>query len=403
MKTEENSAESMNGSLGKTPPLKTIYFYLTEGCNLRCRHCWIEPKFESGQPRHVRLDVEIFRSVIGQAKHLGLATLKLSGGEPLLHPEFGEITRIVREEDLQLTVETNGTLCTPEASHAMASCRQPSVAVSLDGADAEIHEWVRGVSGSFDAAVAGIRNLVDAGIRPQVIMTVMRRNAAQLEAVIRLAESLGCGSVKFNVVQPTARGLKMHHAGETLSIEELIGLGEWVENDLSLKTRLHLSYAHPMSFRPMGRMFGRDGTGCGVCSIHGILGVLADGSYSLCGIGTTVPELVFGHAERDSLSDVWNGNAILRDIREGLPGRLHGVCGECIMKGVCQGSCIAQNYVSSRELWAPFWYCEEARNLGLFPKSRLGKMTGTSPAGEGTREKEPARLLSGHHGQMPQA
>jgi SynChlorMet cassette radical SAM/SPASM protein ScmF len=121
----------------------------------------------------------------------------------------------------------------------------------------------------------------------------------------------------------------------------------------------------------MGKMYGCEGAGCGVCGIHRILGVLADGSYALCGIGETVPELIFGHASGDPLDGVWNGHPVLREIREGMPKRLGGVCGECLMKGVCLGSCIAQNYYRDRSLWASNWFCEEARELGLFPATRL--------------------------------
>ena len=88
--------------------------------------------------------------------------------------------------------------------------------MSLDGSDAETHEWMRGVEGCFDATVRGIKNLVDAGFRPQVIMSLLRRNKGQMEELVRLAESLGAGSVKFNMVQPTARGERLHEAGETL-------------------------------------------------------------------------------------------------------------------------------------------------------------------------------------------
>jgi radical SAM protein with 4Fe4S-binding SPASM domain len=118
-------------------------------------------------------------------------------------------------------------------------------------------------------------------------------------------------------------------------------------------------------------MYGGEGSGCSVCGIYGILGVLANGAYALCGIGETVPDLVFGHVSKDPLADVWRDNPVLREIREGLPRRLGGICGECLMKGVCLGNCIAQNYYRSRNLWAPFWYCEEASRMGLFPSSRI--------------------------------
>jgi SynChlorMet cassette radical SAM/SPASM protein ScmF len=295
--------------------------------------------------------------------------VKLTGGEPLLHPQIKQLLEIVRKEDLGLTVETNGVLCTPELAQELRSCKNAFVSVSLDGADAQMHEWMRGVDGSFEAALQGIRNLVSAGFRPQVIMSIVRRNKDQMEAVVRLAESLGAGSVKFNLVQPTARGEKMHEQGEALSIEELVQLGAWVETALSSSTRLRLFYSHPAAFRPMSKMFG-DGQGCGVCGILGIIGVLANGSYALCGIGETVPELVFGHAAHDALAGVWYNAPVLQELREGLPHRFEGVCHDCLMKHICVASCVAQNYYRSKNLWAGFWYCEEARARGLFPGSR---------------------------------
>jgi SynChlorMet cassette radical SAM/SPASM protein ScmF len=202
-------------------------------------------------------------------------------------------------------------------------------------------------------------------------MTIMRHNKNQMEPVVRLAESLGVASVKLNIVQPTARGERMHDSGEALTIEELVDLGRWVETTFSDSTPLPLYFSHPMAFRPLGKMFGENGDGCSVCGISGILGVLADGSYALCGIGETVPDLVFGHAAPNSLKHVWDNTPVLLEIREGLPRRLEGICGDCLMNEICLGSCIAQNYYTSKSIWAPFWFCQEAQKLGLFPDTRI--------------------------------
>jgi SynChlorMet cassette radical SAM/SPASM protein ScmF len=189
--------------------------------------------------------------------------------------------------------------------------------------------------------------------------------------MVRLAESVGARSVKFNLMQPTARGEKMHQAGEALRTEELVRLGRWVEEDLSPSTRLKLVFHQPLAFRPLGRMFGEQGDGCARCGILGIIGVLANGSYALCGIGEVVPELVFGHVETTSLRAVWENHPLLLEIRKGIPHRLEGICGGCLMKNICLGSCIAQNFYRHKSLWSPFWYCEEAQRLGLFPDSRI--------------------------------
>lgn len=351
--------------------LNMIYFYLTKGCNLFCRHCWITPQLQSAGRIYPSLPLDKFRCIVEQAMPLGLSGVKLTGGEPLLHPEIHEILELIREKELGCTVETNGVLCTPELAAEMAACKNPFVSVSLDGAEAETHEWVRRVPGCFGRAVEGIRNLVRAGFKPQIIMTLMRRNKEQVGDMVRLAESLGAGSVKFNIMEPMARGEQMHVQGEALNVEELVELGRWVENDLSLSTGLRLIFDYPLSFRSLGRLFGETGDGCSRCGIFGILGVLADGSYALCGIGATVPELVFGHVDTDPLAEVWHSHPLLNEIRRGLPHRLEGVCRECLMKSLCLGSCIAQNYYSRRGFWAPFWFCEEAYRRGCFPDNRL--------------------------------
>lgn len=350
------------------PRLNLLYFYLTEGCNLACRHCWLAPRLDTAGSRYPTLPVELFETALREARPLGLSGVKLTGGEPLLHPQFERLLEIVRREELGLTIETNGLLCTSEIAALIASSPRPFVSVSLDGTDAETHEWVRGVPGSFASARRAVSHLVDAGLRPQIIFTVMRRNAGQVDAIVDLAEELGAASVKFNVVQPTARGERLHEGQETLSVAELIELGRYVERDVAPRTRLRVSFDYPQAFRALSRI--ASGDACGCCGILGILGVLASGHYALCGIGAQVPDLVFGEVGKDSLEAVWRDHAVLSALRQGLPERLEGICSDCLMKGRCLGSCVASNYYGAGGLWAPFWFCEQAEQAGLFPASR---------------------------------
>jgi SynChlorMet cassette radical SAM/SPASM protein ScmF len=339
------------------------------------------------------MDPTLFAHVVRQAKPLGLSYVKLGGGEPLLHPRIGEILEIARREDIRITVTTNGTLCTSAMVRDLARNRLLGISVSLDGTDAATHEWVRNAGGCFEKTIRGIRALVEGGISPQLSMSVLRVNAGQMEAFVRLAESLGASSVQFNLLQPRGRGAKVYEDGEALTVSELVRLGRWVENELSRRAGIPVFFTLPIAFRPLGRMFGQEGNGCGVCGIRGILGVLADGSYALCGVGETVPELAFGHASRDALEDVWLRAPLLKELREGIPRRFRGICGECLLKGICLGRCIAQNYGRSRDFWAPFWFCEQADKEGLFPESRkqsrpnreLGKCL-VGPSGETVEE-----------------
>jgi SynChlorMet cassette radical SAM/SPASM protein ScmF len=354
-----------------TPPLNEIYFYLTEGCNLRCRHCWIMAEEESASTSKSKalLDLNLFESILEQARPLGLTAVKLTGGEPFLHPEISRILDIIREAGLRLVVETNAVLLTPELAAQVAACYKPFASVSLDGTDPETHEWVRQVPGSYQAALRGIGYLVQAGIRPQIIFTIMQKNKDQVPSVVRLAQELGASSVKFNILQPSPRGDKMREEGETLPLPEMLELCRWVEHELCPTVDIPLFFGHPPAFSPLKRVFGPQADRF-KCGILGIIGVLANGSYALCGIGSHIPELVFGHAARDSLADVWQNNPVLQEIREGLPDRLGGVCHDCLLKRICLGLCLAQNYYQSRDLWTPYWFCQQAMEAGLFPESR---------------------------------
>lgn len=358
------------------PKLEYVYFYLTAMCNLACRHCWISPVTRGNGQAERALDLRLLRSVVEQAKPMGLIGVKLTGGEPLIHPKIVEILDYLKSRDLAVQIETNGTACSRETAEAIARLDSPSVAVSLDGDDAETHEWMRGKAGCFAETLRGIMNLVDQGIRPQIIMSVVNRNKGRMAAMVKLAESLGAHSVKFNVVQPMGRGEGLHEKCETIPIRELVAIGKWVETELAPATQLSVFFDHPLAFRPMSRMFGECGDGCTRCKILNIIGVLSDGSYALCGVGESVPELGFGNVVEDRLEDVWSENPVILDLREGLPDRIEGICGECVMRFLCLGACVAQNYYRSGSLRTPHWFCEEALNAGLFPASRIGRRAG---------------------------
>ena len=359
---------------GATPELTTLYFYLTEGCNLRCRHCWLAPKYDPAGSQYPILPVELFETAIAEAKPLGLHGVKLTGGEPLLHPEIVKLLEITRREELRVVVETNGVLCTPELAAEIARSSKVFVSVSLDGANAEAHEWVRGVPGSFQQALTGIRNLVAAGIRPQIIMSLLRVNVGQVEAMVSLAQSLGAASVKFNIIQPTGRGEGVQTSDGELHVAELIELGRFVHLKLAPTVPIRLFFDYPFAFRPLSRM--ADGSAEGRCGILSILGVLASGEYALCGIGTHVRELTFGKVGQDALAGVWQDTPVLRELRAGMPERLTGVCSQCIMKAQCFASCVAQSYYRTQSLWAPFWFCEQAAATGQFPPSRMALADG---------------------------
>ncbi len=353
------------------PPLTTFYLYLTDGCNLHCRHCWIAPRFVNGQPDPGEcLDLDLLRKAVTEAKPLGLNNAKLTGGEPTLHPQFVAIADYLTTEGLSLTMETNGTLIDAAlARHLKEKTKLWFVSVSLDGPNADVHDAFRRVPGSFDAAVRGLRHLIDVGYRPQVIMSLYRGNVQYIEDVVKLAVSLGAGSVKFNPVTHTGRGIAMHEHGETLDFEETISLAHWVRGELQQQTPIRLIFSTPLAFYTIGELMRTKGDG--MCHVRNILGILGSGNMALCGIGRTIPELCFGNLCEVSVGRIWMDHLLLQKLRRELDAPYPGICKDCLHAKRCLTQCVAQNYQSTGQLLSPTWLCAEAEARGVFPSSRL--------------------------------
>jgi len=370
-KTTIQAAEQMAGKLDLpegVPPLISFYLYLSGSCNLACRHCWIEPTVQSGENGGEHVKIEYVEKVIQEAKPLGLSSVKLTGGEPLLHPQFREIINLLKDAKLKIQIETNGTLIDAKlAEFLKRSGHVSDISVSLDGADARTHEAMRGIKGCFDLAVEGIKNLVAKNFRPQLICTLHKGNVSQLESVIELGMNLGCGSIKFNHVQEIGRGGESFPKSQRLSVSEIINLHRLIESDLANKYKVPLFIDIPFAFFPIRELL--NGT-LARCSVKTMLCMLAGGELSMCGIGCTVPELIYGHIEADNLSDIWFSHPVLLRLREQIPGKMEGICGECVHRFLCLGSCVAKNYFLTGKFNAPYQFCDVAEKLGLFPDSR---------------------------------
>ncbi|CAK0759990.1 hypothetical protein CCP3SC1_310018 [Gammaproteobacteria bacterium] len=97
------------------PPLRHFYFYLTEGCNQACRHCWVAPSYMMGKGTGGHVPVADLLALCDRARPLGLNRVKLTGGEPLLHPQFVALVSGLRERGLHVQMESNLTLLTVES------------------------------------------------------------------------------------------------------------------------------------------------------------------------------------------------------------------------------------------------------------------------------------------------
>ncbi len=179
--------------------LDTLWFQVAGTvCNLACTHCFVS--CSPTNHTHEYLDLETVERYLAEARELGVKEYYFTGGESFLNPDMEAILEAALAAG-PTTVLTNGLLldearCRRLAALAEASPYSLDVRVSLDGFSAESNDSIRG-DGVFDRAMAGIRNLVAAGLTPVLTVTEVHQENASDEGKARFFELLrGLGITK---------------------------------------------------------------------------------------------------------------------------------------------------------------------------------------------------------------
>jgi radical SAM protein with 4Fe4S-binding SPASM domain len=114
--------------------------------------------------------------------------LLFSGGEPTLRRDLVELMNYAKSRGMRVVISTNGTLISADKARAYTDVGLSYVGVSLDGGR-ETHDAFRGIPGSFDKAIAGIRNSREAGIKVGLRMTINRRNWRDIPEIFKVMEA----------------------------------------------------------------------------------------------------------------------------------------------------------------------------------------------------------------------
>ena len=191
----------VTGSLDYYHPLR-ILFEVTTTCNLKCAHCNARAGPTTGQ--HV--PTEEFLALLERLYNQGTRDVELTGGEPLLHPDFLEIFRFCVEKFKMVVVATNGLLIDENIAEEFAKHTNVVVQISLDGSTPESHDERRGVKGAFERAVQASQLLVAYGVPIRIMIAICRDNVDELEDIIQLANELDVGGINYDYVRTTGRG-----------------------------------------------------------------------------------------------------------------------------------------------------------------------------------------------------
>jgi MoaA/NifB/PqqE/SkfB family radical SAM enzyme len=160
----------------------------TQACDLACVHC----RSSAAPQRHSsELSTEEAYRLLEAIREFGNPLMAFAGGDPLKRPDILPLLRRSVDLGLRMNISPSATpLLTRDKIWEFRKCGVARMAISLDGPDAETHDGLGGVPGTFHRAVEALEDARRIGLETQIRTTVTRRNMHRLDRIASLAATL---------------------------------------------------------------------------------------------------------------------------------------------------------------------------------------------------------------------
>lgn len=163
---------------------------LTNRCNEKCIHCYHPFEKYDYSKEMSTLDI---KNLVDDIYNLGVFSVTLSGGECLTRKDFLEILKYISDKGMLTSIYTNGTLLNENIASYIKNCRVETVSISIYGANAEIHDSVTGVEGSFQRTINGINILNKYSIPIGLKCVLLSKNIQNINDIRNLTKQLNNG------------------------------------------------------------------------------------------------------------------------------------------------------------------------------------------------------------------
>lgn len=305
-------------------PIESAQIEITNTCNLSCVHC----VNDSGNPYPDELTTEEIFSLIDTLSSLGVHNLTLSGGEPLLHPDFFKIVEYARKAPMTVNIFTNGTLITEKHIEKCKELGVSRFAVSIDSMDENIHDTLRGQKGALRKTLHAVKLLKEAGfsIRPSLSLTQLNKDS--IIDIFKYFKEQHFTDYQIFPVAFSGRGIE----GVAITPEEYYHA--LVEQFQYLKEEFR---------EGIQELHQKTGKGCGISTDR--IGIKADGTILACPGCTR--EMDVGNIRNTDLAEFWDQNRKLETIRT-MRVEEDRKCFGCRYVSFCDG-CIATAFILERE------------------------------------------------------
>lgn len=366
--------------LSVRPALSILGVGITNRCNLTCSYC----SRSSAPWDHTDLPLDLIEQLLTDAVAVAPSglTVALTGGEPILHPQFASVLAIVRRFSVTLSLNSNGLLLDPGTSRRCIDGGVRSFSVSVDGAPST-YRRSEGDTRTIDKIMENLRGIIDGGGRVYTSCTVTRDNVEDLDELVCVARSLGAKGISLSRVYPIGRALWNRDA---------LFLGWTRFKEASVRARTHstadftvdiednsLRHLWDPDYATLARQRYADSGGTTWSG-----GAAAVTMAHVDASGRVLPDPFLacpaGNIHEDNFARIWRDSKVMRDLRR--RDRLEGACRTCEDKFICGGS-RARAFGTYGSYFAEDPYCPRSRGAGealpfmetlpLVPVSRLDR------------------------------
>ncbi len=339
-----------------------VVWNVTRRCNLKCVHCY-------SSSQNIKYSGELTtkegKVLISDLAAFGCPVILFSGGEPLIREDLPELVQFAVNNGIRAVISTNGTLITEEKARIFAGIGLSYMGVSLDGTG-EIHDRFRGVKGAFDAAVRGIRNCQDAGIKVGVRFTITGENSAEIPAIFDFIEKNNIPRACFYHLVYSGRGstladndLSHAQTREVVALimdrtrdlfdrgmpKEILTVDNHADGPYVYLRLLREDPKRAADVLALLRMNEGNNSGRGIGCVSWDGEVYADQFWR---------DISFGNVRKRPFSDIWLDTsnelmARLKDKKSYVTGR----CANCRWLDVCGGNFRARAEAVTGDIWGP--------------------------------------------------
>ena len=326
-------AEQMKRGLGA--PI-CLTWELTYACNLQCVHCLSS----SGRRDPRELTTEECEAVIDELQRMQVFYINIGGGEPTIRKDFWHLVRYAVDHGVGVKFSTNGSGIDAEVAEQLAESDYVDVQISIDGADADTNDHVRG-EGSFATAVQAMEHLQAAGFEGFKISVVMtRHNIPQVDEFKAMADHYGA-QLRLTRFRPSGRGADSWEALHPTDQQQR-ELYHWLMDHPDVLTGD--SFFHLSALGEALPGLNLCGAGRVVCLIDPV------GDVYACPFVLHDEFLAGSVRDEGGFQKVWQESDLFTELREPQSA---GACASCGHFDACQGGCMAAKFFTGIPLDGP--------------------------------------------------